>query len=144
MKNKWMFIAIAFIAICLSNEVKAQTPAANSSVSGLVVDADSLYSMPGVNVYLLDANKKTVYKTVTNQKGLFAFANVSKGFYQIRTATQGYKVMISKKFEVAAGPQKYNYKLKIRNLEKGDIDIDMDYNEYLDLLEDRQELNDDK
>lgn len=144
MKNKWMFIAIAFIAICLSNEVKAQTPATNASVSGLVIDADSLYSMSGVNVYLLDANKKMVFKTVTNQKGLFAFASVPKGYYQIRTAIQGYKVMISKKFEVVEGAQKYNYKLKIRNLEKGDIDIDMDYNEYLDLLEDRLELNDDK
>jgi hypothetical protein len=144
MKNKWMFIAIAFIAICLSNEVNAQTPATNASVSGLVVDADSLYSMSGVNVFLLDANKKMVFKTVTNEKGLFAFVNVPKGAYQIRTAIQGYKVMISKKFEVAEGAQKYNYKLKIRNLEKGDIDIDMDYLEYLDLLEDRQELNDDK
>jgi len=144
MKNKWMFIAIAFIAICWGSGAKAQTTVANSSVSGLVIDADSLYSMPGVNVFLLDANKKMVFKTVTNQKGLFSFVNVPKGSYQIRTAIQGYKVMISKKFEVAEGAQKYNYKLRIRNLEKGDIEIDMDYLEYLDLLEDRQELNDDK
>lgn len=144
MKKFFLFIAVTLVTFCCSKEGKAQTKAPNSSVSGLVVDSDSLYSMPGVNVYLLDSNKKLVYKTVTNKKGLFAFVNVSQGSYIIRTATSGYKVMISKMFEVAAGAQKYNYKLKIRNLEKGDIDVDMDYNDYLDLLEDREQLNEDK
>ena len=54
--------------------------------------------------------------------------------------------MISKKFEVIATQSKYNYKIKINNLNKGDVDLynEMDYNDYMDLLEDRELLNDDK
>jgi hypothetical protein len=115
-------------------------------ITGIVVDSDSLYSVSGVYVYLLDANQKMVSKTITNQKGLFTFTNVSLGSYKIRTAATGYKIMISKKFEVLASQLKYNYKIKIVNLDKGDVDLstEMDYNEYLDLLEDREVLGDDK
>lgn len=117
-----------------------------SSVSGLVVDSDSLYSVSNVAVFLLDANQQIVSKVATNNKGMFVLDNVSPGTYKIRTIAPGYKVMISKQFEVVAKSPKYNFKIKINNLEVGETNVfnEQDYNEYLDLLEDREILNDDK
>ncbi len=117
-----------------------------SSVSGLVVDSDSLYSVSNVAVFLLDANQQIVSKVATNNKGMFVLDNVSPGTYKIRTIAPGYKVMISKQFEVVAKNTKYNFKIKINNLEVGETNVfnEQDYNEYLDLLEDREILNDDK
>lgn len=118
----------------------------NSSVSGLVIDSDSLYSVSNVTVFLLDANQKVVTKAVTNSKGMFVIANVVPGKYKIRTIAPGYKLMISKQFEVASATPKYNFKIKINNLEAGEANVfnEQDYNEYLDLLEDREILSEDK
>jgi hypothetical protein len=138
-------LLMCFFSVAFQSTVQAQNTA-KSTVSGLVIDSDSLYSISGVLVYLLDANQKIVKKTLTNTKGLFTFSEVPNGTYKIRTAASGYKIMISKKFEVVATQSKYNYKIKINNLNKGEVDLynEMDYNEYMDLLEDREILNDDK
>lgn len=144
MKKIKFIVATAFIAFVSLSYTIAQ----NNFVSGIVVDSDSLYSISGVNIYLLDANQKqkVVFRTKTNNKGMFSFVNVAKGTYQIRTVASGYKVMISKKFELLDESKKYNYKLKINNLTKGEADTftDIDYNDYLDLLEDRDVINEDK
>jgi len=144
MKKIKFIIATAFIAFLSLSYTIAQ----NNFVSGIVVDSDSLYSVSGVNIYLLDANQKqkVVFRTKTNNKGMFTFVNVAKGTYQIRTVASGYKVMISKKFELLDESKKYNYKLKINNIIKGEADIftGIDYNDYLDLLEDRDVINEDK
>lgn len=144
MKKKVFVFSMLVCLIGVFTSLKSQ--AQKVVITGIVVDSDSLYSVSGVYVYLLDANQKMVSKTITNQKGLFTFTNVSFGSYKIRTAAAGYKIMISKKFEVLASQLKYNYKIKIVNLDKGDVDLstEMDYNEYLDLLEDREVLGDDK
>lgn len=144
MKKKVFVFSMLVCLIGVFTSLKSQ--AQKVVITGIVVDSDSLYSVSGVYVYLLDANQKMVSKTITNQKGLFTFTNVSLGSYKIRTAATGYKIMISKKFEVLASQLKYNYKIKIVNLDKGDVDLstEMDYNEYLDLLEDREVLGDDK
>lgn len=144
MKKIKFIVATAFIAFLSLSYTIAQ----NNFVSGIVVDSDSLYSISDVNIYLLDANQKqkVVFRTKTNNKGMFTFVNVAKGTYQIRTVASGYKVMISKKFELLDESKKYNYKLKINNIIKGEADIftDIDYNDYLDLLEDRDVINEDK
>lgn len=118
----------------------------NSSVSGLVVDSDSLYSVSNVTVFLLDANQNVVTRVATNSKGMFVIPNVASGKYKIRTIAPGYKLMISKQFEVASTTPKYNFKIKINNLEVGEANAfsEQDYNEYLDLLEDREILSEDK
>jgi protocatechuate 3,4-dioxygenase beta subunit len=144
MKKKVFVFSMLVCIIGVFTSLKSQAQAV--VITGIVVDSDSLYSVSGVYVYLLDANQKMVSKTITNQKGLFTFTNVSLGSYKIRTAAAGYKIMISKKFEVLASQLKYNYKIKIVNLDKGDVDLstEIDYNEYMDLLEDREVLGDDK
>lgn len=136
MKCRWMLVALTLIILCLNTAVTAQTTTTNSIVSGVVINTDSLYSIPNVNVILLDANKDIVYRTVTNQNGRFTIANVVRGSYYIRTVIRGYKVMISKMFDVAGVPQKYNYELKIRKLGKGEVEMEMDYYDYLDFDED--------
>ncbi len=136
------FFLIVVLTIIGQFGVFSQT----SSVSGLVVDSDSLYSVSNVAVFLLDANQQIVSKAATNSKGMFVLDNVSSGSYKIRTIAPGYKVMISKQFEVVAKTPKYNFKIKINNLNLGETNVfnEQDYNEYLDLLEDREILNDDK
>lgn len=136
------FFLIVVLTIIGQFSVFSQT----NSVSGLVVDSDSLYSVSNVAVFLLDANQQIVSKVATNNKGMFVLDNVSPGTYKIRTIAPGYKVMISKQFEVVAENPKYNFKIKINNLEVGETNVfnEQDYNEYLDLLEDREILNDDK
>lgn len=141
MKNIKYFSLLIVALIIGSTSVSAQ----KASISGLVVDSDSLYSISNVSVFLLDANQKVISKTTTDYKGLFSFTNEPVGNYKIRTIAQGYKMMISKQFAVTDKNLRNNFKIKIINLEQGEANIynDMDYNDYLDLLEDR-ELIDDK
>lgn len=142
MKVVRYFLATFFVSVFCHLGVFSQ----NSSVSGLVVDSDSLYSVPNVTVFLLDANQKVVTRVATNSKGMFVISNVAPGIYKIRTIAPGYKLMISKQFEVASATSKYNFKIRINNLEVGETNVfgEQDYNEYLDLLEDRETLSEDK
>lgn len=141
MKNIKYFSLLIMALIIGSTSISAQ----KASISGLVIDSDSLYSISNVSVFLLDANQKVISRTTTDNKGLFSFTNQPLGNYKIRTIAQGYKVMISKQFAVTDKNLRNNFKIKIMNLGQGESNVfnDMDYNDYLDLLEDR-ELIDDK
>ena len=97
-----------------STSISAQ----KASISGLVVDSDSLYSISNVSVFLLDANQKVISKTTTDNKGLFSFTNQPLGNYKIRTIAQGYKVMISKQFSVTDKNLRNNFKIKIMPLKQ--------------------------
>ncbi len=141
MKNIKYFSLLIMALIIGSTSISAQ----KAAITGLVIDSDSLYSISNVSVFLLDANQKVISRTTTDNKGLFSFTNQPLGNYKIRTIAQGYKVMISKQFSVTNKNLRNNFKIKIMNLEQGEANIfnDMEYNDYLDLLEDR-ELIDDK
>ncbi len=141
--KKITFLFFPFFALLMIfSSLKAQ----NASVSGIIIDSDSLYSIPKVSIFLLDVNQNVIAKSISDNKGLFSIPNVSDGTYKIRTITPGYKVMISKPFSISSKNQRNNFKIKIKNLEQGEMSIfnEIDYNDYLDLLEDRELLNDDK
>lgn len=140
MKYKWIFLIIAVVSLNLMNSVNAQT-ARNATITGLVVDADSLNHVSLVHVLLLDAGKNTLLITVTDANGRFAFKNVSPGSYYLRTVKKGYKLMLSKMFKVTDVTKLYNYKLSIEKPENGEIDLTLDYNEYFELFEDLDVVN---
>lgn len=142
MKFRGIIIAVTALIFCFHASLGAHAQTTNVTVSGWVVDADSLGGIPGVKVMLLDASKRLASKTTTNQKGVFSFAQVPGGSYYIRTVIPGYRKMISKMFTITPERQKYFYKLAIKKTEEGDLDID--YYEYLDMPEDWELFIDDK
>jgi hypothetical protein len=124
------------MCVGLSRSSYAQSTS-NVAVTGWIVDADSLNSLDAVNVFLLNSDKKVMQKTLSNEKGRFSFPEVPAGTYYIRTVLKGYRVMISKPFVIADLAQKYNYKLKIRKLQKGETDSDMNYDDWFEWFDDR-------
>jgi len=145
MKKKLLF-AIALFTISFTNcNISVAQSGSKSTIKGKVVSSDSLKSLDNAYVYLLDANKNLISKTRTDEKGWFAFNDVTDGIYKIRAKSIGYKIMISKNFKIQAGITNSNFRIKLNpSAEITTISTpEIDETEYFDLLEERETSNPD-
>src|SRR4051794_30615665 len=62
----------------------------SASVSGAIRDASGAI-LPGVTVRLTNAGNGVARDAITNESGLYTFANVPVGDYRIAAALQGFK-----------------------------------------------------
>jgi outer membrane receptor protein involved in Fe transport len=89
------------------------------NVKGIITDANSKLSIPGVNIVI----KETTYGTATNDKGYYELLNIPAGNYKLTTSIIGYE-KLTKKIKIARGKTKnLDFKLNefVQNLKEVQI-----------------------
>ena len=84
---------ILFVLVCLSTGAAVQTgqPARATRVSGMVVESDAVPKpIARAVVTLASANPASKRSTLTDERGVFAFADVASGQYTVSATKAGY------------------------------------------------------
>lgn len=92
--------------ICLLLIVVCQHVAAQTRISGFIVDKD-LKGVGQANVLLLKRHDSSLVKgMISANDGSFAFENIERGKYMITSTFSGYEQVYSDSFEIAEGKEK--------------------------------------
>lgn len=94
---RFLSVLVFFLAIMSGLEVKAQS---TGKISGIVVDATTGESLPGVTIYL---EENTAVGTVTNQDGRYFMLSVPPGKYTVVMSFVGFATLKSSNVEVFSG-----------------------------------------
>src|SRR3954470_11260953 len=74
----------------------------SAAVSGAIRDASGAI-LPGVAVTLTNVGSSTARNAITNDNGLYTFANVPVGDYRISATLQGFKTITQDAVRVSSG-----------------------------------------
>jgi len=107
-KHLSLFMAIS---LAMAGSIFAQ-----ASLSGTVSDARTGDSIPGVNVYLVEAERGGA----TNVDGIYTINNIPEGNYTIRITYIGYQ-QISENINIQSGSNTYDVELEIESYMLSDI-----------------------
>ena len=110
---------IVIAILLLSGVIIAQESKITQTVRGIVKDAESLATIPGVNIVLVGNEE---IGTTTDINGEFSLDNVPVGRQDIKFSFIGYKPVLKRNLQMSSGKEIY-------------LDNRKDYNAYLDRLE---------
>src|SRR5882672_3358805 len=84
------FARLCSVLIVLSFACVAMGQTETATISGLITDATGSV-VPKADVQLQSVERGTIQKATTNEAGLYVFASVQPGQYQILVKKQGFK-----------------------------------------------------
>ena len=80
-------------AVLLFCPISSSAQEVSAGITGTVADPSGAF-IPGANITARDVNRGTVWTTLTNQNGVFAFPRVPAGTYEVRIEAQGFKTTV--------------------------------------------------
>jgi hypothetical protein len=87
-RGSLLIVCLALLVCCCAMTLRAQTETA--TVSGLITDSQGAI-VPGAEVQLQSVARGVSSTTTTNEAGIYVFASVQPGSYQITIRKQGFK-----------------------------------------------------
>src|SRR5437867_6114540 len=114
MKNIWRFLLSAVVLLSLSSVAIAQV--ATGSISGTVTDPNGA-SVPGARVLATNTATGLVTETLSSEAGLYVFATLPVGAYEVTAEKTGFKKLSRAGVEVRVA---FRQELDLR-LELGDV-----------------------
>jgi outer membrane receptor protein involved in Fe transport len=97
-----LFISLFHIAAAAAQDAATLPASGTGTVTGAVTD-ESGGVLPGVTVELRTRAGMTVSETITDEKGVYAFNNVTPGGYQLRYTLINFASKVHPDLEIAAG-----------------------------------------
>ncbi|NWG12482.1 MAG: TonB-dependent receptor [Acidobacteria bacterium] len=79
--------------VCTLYPLPAGAQEVSAGITGRITDASGGV-IPGATVTARDMNRGTVWTTLTNQEGVYAFPRVPAGTYEVRVEAQGFKTVV--------------------------------------------------
>ncbi len=113
--RRYLWVTILFLALGSAN-LSAQN--SNATISGRITDP-MLAAIPGVNLTLYDIDHGGQRTTVTDENGVFQFAGLMPGIYNLRVEAKGFARYDRAQMTIAAGQ---DLKLEIALPLKGTTD----------------------
>ncbi|MFT2009526.1 TonB-dependent receptor domain-containing protein [Pontibacter sp. 13R65] len=87
-----LLLLLAALCVCCFTKVKAQAPAANGTVKGILIDSATSVTQPYVTVLLREQGKEQPLKsTFSGDNGAFEFKGLPYGKYEILLTSVGFK-----------------------------------------------------
>jgi hypothetical protein len=112
--RKLVFTAATLLCLGLAVQAFGQ---ANASLSGTVTDAAGAV-MPGVSITATNENTGVVSNSVSNDAGVYSYANLLPGSYTVQAALQGFQTKIFTKVSLGSGQQaRLNFRLEIAGVQ---------------------------
>ena len=102
----------AALLLCLVLSLNTFAQSTNATVGGTVVDAKGAL-LPGVTVTATNTGTGIVTTVLTNGTGVYQFASIQPGTYDIKAGLTGFQTIVAKNFQLGGAQQvRLNFTLR--------------------------------